>query len=147
MEHLEKALEPYNLKREVIRSVCVWAVGGVILTALRQDVEPEIIRKLEQTGSVAQAERAARLTAANRELKRIGLVGLTFAPPCEAKPEPRAPLCDGLLSLEVIRGDHGRVCGMGLDKRAYNAAAKHARYLSSHNKAGMMPSLRCVLSA
>ena len=55
-----------------------------ILTALRQDVEPEIIHKLEQTNSVAQAERAARLTATNRELKRIGLVGLTFAPPCKS---------------------------------------------------------------
>ena len=48
----------------------------------------------------------------------------------EPAPESRVPLCDGLLGLEVIRGDHGHVCGMGLDKRAYNAAAKHARYAS-----------------
>ena len=69
---------------------CVGGSVCQILTALRQDVEPDIIHKLEQTNSVAQAERAARLTATNRELKRIGLVGLTFAPPRKS-PKNYAP--------------------------------------------------------
>ena len=99
-------------------------------------MDPQILRRVVEEGTQAQAERAARLTATNRALERVGLTGLSSAAPpsASAAPTPHVDAADAL-GLELLRGGFGTVCGVALDKRAYGAALRWARLLQLSQKA------------